>query len=318
METVENNFSQQDTYPPKPVLIEQSNSNNLTRSLFSLMIYAVLFYVLFDQNIAYIAALLLVLLIHEFGHFFAMKMYNYTNVKLFIIPLMGAMVSGTKQNVSQKQMSIILLAGPLPGLIVGYVLYFVNRSIPNETLKMLANTFIFINLFNLLPIYPLDGGRLLETLFIKNNYGIRLVFTILSLVFLTILIALSQSYFMLIIPIFMGLELNNEIKNKKIRDYLDSEKINYHCEYRELPDRNYWLIRDCLLFSFQRKYNGVQPGIYQYSVGESLLMRHVMTVLKTNFVNDLSVLGKLIFLSVYLIFLVVIPLISLILLAFSV
>ena len=74
-------------------------------------------------------------------------------------------------------MTVIILSGPLPGLFIGFALYFVNKSMPNETVKMLANVFIFLNLFNLLPIYPLDGGRLLENLFIRNNYGIRLVFT---------------------------------------------------------------------------------------------------------------------------------------------
>ncbi len=315
METAEHNFTQA-VYPPKPVLAEVSG-NNLVRSMFSLLIYALLFYILFDQNISYIAALLVVLLIHEFGHFFAMKFYNYTNVKLFIIPLLGALVSGTKQNVSQKQMSIILLAGPLPGLCIGYALFFVNREMPNDTLKLLGNTFIFINLFNLLPIYPLDGGRLLETLFIKNNYGIRLVFTILSLLALVVLIALSQSYLMLIIPVLMGIELNNEVKNKKIRDYLDSEKINYHSEYNEISDRNYWLIRDCLLFSFQKKYNGVQPGVHQYSVAESLLMRHVISILKINFISDLSTFQKFLFFAVYLIFLVIIPVTMLLLVAFQ-
>jgi stage IV sporulation protein FB len=307
VEATEHNFTKETVYPPKPVLVE-NNSNNLTRSLVSLAIYAFLFFLLFDQNIAYIAALLVVLLIHEFGHFFAMKLYNYSNVKMFIIPLMGAMVSGKKQDVSQKQMTVIVLAGPIPGLIIGYALWIMNRSLNNDVLKLLSNTFILLNLFNLLPIYPLDGGRFLETLFLKNNYGIRLVFTTLSLIALSILIIFSQSYLMLIIPVLMGIELSNEIKNKKIRDYLDAEKINYHSDYPELPDRNYWLIRDCLIFSFQRKYNGVQAGVHEYSVAESILMRHVMSVLKVNFSNDLSLTQKILFFTLYLVFLLVIPL----------
>ena len=82
METTENNTTDSVSYPQKPIPVERS-SNNMMRSFISLFIYAVLFYFLFDRNIAYIAAVLVVLLIHEFGHFFAMKMYNYQNVKLF-------------------------------------------------------------------------------------------------------------------------------------------------------------------------------------------------------------------------------------------
>lgn len=295
-----------DNFPPKPVVAEEQR-NNVTRSLFSLLIYAVLFYFLFDRNIAYIAALLVVLLIHEFGHFFAMKLYNYQNVKMFIVPLLGAFVSGKKQSVSQKQMSIIILAGPLPGIIIGTVLYILDKSNPNETVKMLANVFIFINIFNLFPVYPLDGGRLLENLFIKNNHGIRLVFTILSILFLITIITLSGNIIMVIIPAIMIFELINEIKNQKIRDYLDGERLQYHVEYNDLPDKNYWLIRDCILFSFQKKYGGVQPGQHSYSVIEPMLMQHVMKVLRPEFKSDLSVFMKVLFLLIYVFFLIGIP-----------
>lgn len=298
--------SEPNIFPPKP-LVAETQRNNVARSMFSLLLYGVLFYFLFDRNIAYIAALLVVLLIHEFGHFFAMKLYNYQNVKLFIVPLLGAFVSGKKQSVSQKQMSIIILAGPIPGIIIGTVLYVINKTHPNETLKMLANVFIFINIFNLLPIYPLDGGRLLENLFIKNNHGIRLVFTILSILFLITIITLSGNIIMVIIPAIMVFELINEVKNQKIRDYLDGERIEYHTEYTDLPDKSYWLIRDCILFSFQKKYNGVPPGQHQYSVVEPMLMTHVMKVLRPDFKNDLSVFEKVLILLLYVFFLIGIP-----------
>ena len=159
----------------------------------------------------------------------------------------------------------------------------------------------------MIPIYPLDGGRLLENLFIRNNYGIRLVFTILSVLFLVILISLSGNFIMVLIPAIMVYELFNEGKNQKIRDYLDGEKLQYHLDYAELPDKNYWLIRDCILFSFQKKYNGIQPGLYQYSVVEPMLIQHVIGVLKPNFNNDLSAFQKALFLAIYLFFLIGIP-----------
>lgn len=308
METTETNSSSESAglYPPKPVLIE-AKSNNMMRSIMSLFIYAILFYFIFDRNIAYIAAVLLVLLIHEFGHFFAMKLYNYQNVKLFIIPLLGAFVSGKKQSVSQKQMSIIVLSGPIPGLFIGIGLYALNVSLQNETVKMLANTFVFLNLFNLLPIYPLDGGRFLENLFIRNNYGIRLVFTVLSILILFSIIVITGSLLMLIVPVMMIVELYNETRNQKIREYLDQEKITYQTEYSDLPDKSYWLIRDCILFSFPKKYAGVQAGSYQYSVYESVLLQHVIAVLKTNFKTDLSAFSKVGLLLLYLFSLIGLP-----------
>lgn len=297
---------QQMMYPPKPVLVENTQ-NSITRSLFSLLIYGFLFYMLFDRNIGYIAAVLLVIVLHELGHFLAMKAFNYTNVKLFIIPLLGGFVSGKKQQVSQLQLSIIILAGPLPGILIGLVLLILGRSYPNETLKMLSNTFLFINLFNLLPIFPLDGGRLLEALFMKQNHIIRLVFGIISVMVLSGLFLLSFNLILLIVPALMAWELYNENKNHKIREYLDQEKLDYHIDYKHLSDRAYWLIRDCILFSYPKKYQGIQPGRYEYSFAEPLILQHVNSVLQTNLKLDLGAIGQVLVVLLYIIVLVGAP-----------
>ncbi|MBK7309814.1 MAG: site-2 protease family protein [Sphingobacteriaceae bacterium] len=285
-------------YPAKPELQEKSK-NSWSRSAISLLIYMVLFYVLFDQNIAYIAAITVVVIIHEMGHLLAMKIFNYSNVKIFFIPLIGAFTSGKKQEVSQKQLSIIILAGPLPGLIVACILYFLNKDINSDTMKMLANCFLFINLFNLLPIYPLDGGRIIETLFFKQNYYIRLVFGIISIILLAVLFA-TASTIMIIVPIFMGIELFNESKNQKIRNILKSENINYHKAYNALTNKEYWLIRDCILFAYPKKFAGLQPGVYQYTIIEPLIIQQVNTILQINMSNDLSMFMRILFLLLYI------------------
>jgi len=287
------------TYPPKPVLIEKSQ-NALTRSLIGLFVYALLFYFIFDQNLAYIAAILLVIIIHEMGHFLFMRLFNYKNVKIFIVPLLGAFTSGKKQQVSQWQLSLIILGGPVPGIIIGTVLYWLNRDWDNSTVQMLANTFLVINLLNSLPVYPLDGGRLIETLFFKDNHVIRLVFSIISIIVLLVLCVVLMSPLLIIIPVLIGIELYNENKHQKIRDYLTQERINYYTDYENLPDKNYWLIRDCLLFSFPRKYAGLVPGKLEYSAFEPLLMQHISAVLKVDLRFDLKGLKKILVLLFYI------------------
>jgi stage IV sporulation protein FB len=283
-------------FPPKPVMVEQKK-NTVTRSLISLFVYALLFYFIFDQNIAYIAAILVVIIIHESGHFLFMRLFNYSNVKIFIVPLLGAFTSGKKQEVSQFQLCLIILAGPVPGILLGSAIYYFNRDLHSDNLKLLANAFLIINLLNLLPFYPLDGGRLIETLFFKQNHIIRLVFGIISIVCLTFLF--FQSPIMLIVPVLIAFELYNESKHQKIREYLKNERINYHVDYKELPDKDYWLIRDCLLFSFPKKYVGISPGQYQYSVAEPLLMQHINAVLQVKLVYDLNIFQIILVLLVY-------------------
>jgi stage IV sporulation protein FB len=293
---------------PKPIL-EEDKKNWMRKSLISLIIYAVLFYGIFDSSISYMAALLVVLLIHELGHFFAMKVFNYSNVKLFFIPLLGAYVSGKKTIISQRQMSIVILAGPVPGIIIGFCLFMVNFIYPSEPLMMLANIFLFLNLFNLLPFMPLDGGRLIEVLFLKQNHNIRIVFTIISILGLATFSVYNRSIIFLIIPISMVFELIMEIKNQKIRNYLEAEKINYNVNYIDLPDKDYWTIRDCVLLSFSKRYAGIQAGVHQYSIMEGGIINHISSILKTPFLRDVKWLEKSAINLTYIFFMIVIPII---------
>lgn len=293
---------------PKPIL-EEDKKNWMRKSLISLIIYAVLFYGIFDSSISYMAALLVVLLIHELGHFFAMKVFNYSNVKLFFIPLLGAYVSGKKTIISQRQMSIVILAGPVPGIIIGFCLFMVNFIYPSEPLMMLANIFLFLNLFNLLPFMPLDGGRLIEILFLKQNHNIRIVFTIISILGLATFSVYNRSIIFLIIPISMVFELIMEIKNQKIRNYLEAEKINYNVNYIDLPDKDYWTIRDCVLLSFSKRYAGIQAGVHQYSIMEGGIINHISSILKTPFLRDVKWLEKSAIILTYIFFMIVIPII---------
>lgn len=287
-------------FPSKPVVIEK-NQNALTRSLISLFIYAVLFYFLFNQNITYIAAILLVIIVHEMGHFLFMKLFNYSNVKIFIVPLLGAFTSGKKQQVSQWQLSLIILAGPVPGILIGSLLFWLNRDLNNENLTMLSQVFLAINLLNCLPFHPLDGGRLVETLFFKENYIIRLVFGIISIIAMLFIFLFLSSPFLLIVPIFVGLELYNENKHQKIRDYLRQERINYFTDYANLPDKDYWLIRDCLVLSFPKKYAGVTAGKHDYTPFEPIIIQHINAVLQVNLKLDLSVFKRILILLFYII-----------------
>jgi hypothetical protein len=234
------------------------------------------------------------------GHFLAMRVFNYSNVKIFIVPLLGAFTSGKKQQVSQTQLSAIILAGPIPGIIIGCILLWFKQGEENETLNMLAYTFLFLNVLNLLPFFPLDGGRLVETLFFRDNYVIRVLFGVISIIGLSLFFLASGSFFLLIVPVMIALELRNESRYEKIREYLRQEKINYFREYENLEDRDYWLIRDCLLFAFPKKYAGMKPGEHSYSVFEPVLAQQVGSVLKVNIRFDLKVIPLVFTILLYL------------------
>src|ERR1044071_1590030 len=147
-------------YPPKYLKKEQP-ANIWLRSIMSLALYLILGYYVFPS---YKTLLLItaIVVLHELGHFAAMKFFRYKDLGIFFILLLGAYVSGTKREVSQKQSAIILLAGPLPGIIIGAVFYLIESYSPGQYLfgdqaldfDTMGFWFIFLNLINLLPIYP--------------------------------------------------------------------------------------------------------------------------------------------------------------------
>ena len=82
-------------YPPKPDIEEQSKTN-INKSLLSLGLFILMFYFLID-DLQVLFLVVLILFIHEMGHFIAMKVFGYNGVNMFFIPLMGAMVTGAKK-----------------------------------------------------------------------------------------------------------------------------------------------------------------------------------------------------------------------------
>lgn len=127
---------------------------------------------LFKNPIWDIIIFIIVILIHELGHLIAMNKFGYKNVRVFFIPLFGAAVSGEGFNISGTRKAIVDLAGPIPGIIIGFLsglVYFITGI---EIIRQIAIIFLFINGFNLLPLYPFDGGRFVfDILFYRNRFA---------------------------------------------------------------------------------------------------------------------------------------------------
>ena len=125
-----------------------------------------------DGDWRYTILLVIVILIHELGHYAGMRWFGYEDVQMFFIPLVGAAVSGRPKATAAWKDGIVTLLGPLPGIALGVVLavWMADRSEVHPSLSEFASLLVAINLFNLVPIGPLDGGRLFQrTLFSRSS-----------------------------------------------------------------------------------------------------------------------------------------------------
>ena len=112
-------------------------------------------------------ALMLMLLIHEYGHVHAMKRSGLKVRGIYFIPLLGAAAVTDETWRTRAQQAYIALNGPLWGFVLTLVPVAALPFVDEKNLPLVAGVaawWAFINLFNLLPINPLDGGRLLSSL----------------------------------------------------------------------------------------------------------------------------------------------------------
>jgi len=125
-------------------------------------------------------AILVVVLIHEFGHFAAMRAFGYRNVHILALPLVGGVAMGEDTNPAALRRAWMSLMGPLPGIVIGWVLLavalFGGLAWTDGWLLPLALVFLFINYLNVLPVPPLDGAHVVHSLLPPRWARVQTVF----------------------------------------------------------------------------------------------------------------------------------------------
>ena len=257
--------------------------------------------------VIFLTILFALVVIHELGHFFAMKFFRYKDLGIFFIPLLGAYVSGTKREVSQKESAIILLAGPLPGILLGISMYLLYDSNPHLEVAgisfyTISLSLIILNIINLIPVYPLDGGQLLNRVFMDEESWISKGFVFLSAAFLcwVALFAMKPPFYpLLLFPALMLLRFFSDNKLKIAEKKIEESGIDMDKSYEELPDKDYWAIRN-ILITEHIAFKDVQPSPpYEYDPKEEKIMTTIKSLLHRHLVHDVSIAGKIFLLIIW-------------------
>jgi Zn-dependent protease len=154
--------------------------------------------------------LLSVIAFHEGGHYLVMKAVGYRNLHVFFVPGLGGLATGEKQDASVAQKVLVYLAGPMPGIALataGFIALPAEASSQYPWMHQLLMVMLSLNLINLLPVTPLDGGRVVEVLLFMRWPRLRVVFTAVSAAALIGVGALLGERGMLIIGVLVALAL---------------------------------------------------------------------------------------------------------------
>jgi len=112
----------------------------------------------------YAAGFIALLFAHEMGHYIAARQRGLNVGAPAFIPFVGAWIALKEQPVDVETEAYVALAGPLVGTSAALAVYLWARSDDSSLLLAIAYSGLFLNLFNLLPISPLDGGRVTSVL----------------------------------------------------------------------------------------------------------------------------------------------------------
>lgn len=143
-------------------VLKLAKFGSLISMVFSLVVYGWVYGWMFGVAIIYN------LFVHEYGHLLAAKSKGIKTSPAVFIPFVGALIGLKEQPKDAKTESYVAFAGPLFGLVFAVIPSFVLYHVTGSGFWALSFAMgAMLNLFNLFPVSPLDGGRIVSVLSTK-------------------------------------------------------------------------------------------------------------------------------------------------------
>ncbi|WP_339721585.1 site-2 protease family protein [uncultured Paraglaciecola sp.] len=131
-------------------------------------------------SIEFAIALILCLVFHEYGHIKAMKYFGLKTKGIYLIPFVGGLALSDDKINTRWQDIVISIMGPFFGLILSIVCLIGYWLTDIEVLAGLAVFNALLNLFNMLPVLPLDGGHVLKSIAFSINSRVGIAACVLG------------------------------------------------------------------------------------------------------------------------------------------
>jgi Zn-dependent protease len=141
----------------------------------------------------------LLIFVHELGHVIELRRQGVPASAPLFIPFLGAVIGMKELPDDAWKEARVALAGPILGSVGAAACWVAAEVTDSELLMGLAFVGFFLNLFNLIPIVPLDGGRAAGAL--------HPVLWFVGLLMMVALVVLNPNPLLLIIVLLGGLDL---------------------------------------------------------------------------------------------------------------
>ncbi len=221
-----------DATPPSPArerallpLVERQSERAPTRGTQWILLaattalFTLLGGLLWDRT--YAALLAGALLLHEGGHWLAMRALGYRNVQMVLLPLLGGITTGVERDPRGSHRAIVSLMGPLPGIVLGWaLLVFALHGGPPQLIPAAA-VLLVLNYLNLLPLLPLDGGHFVQSLLPRGWTWLETLLLGVLMLAAVALVVFTQWWILLVLvamqAVASGMHLHNARLAARIR-----------------------------------------------------------------------------------------------------
>ena len=169
----------------------------------------------------YMYILLLIIFIHESGHYFFSKLVNIKNPIITIYPFGGITKLNEELNTPLYKEFISLIGGIIFQIIFYLIIFLLykNNFVSMHVFEIVKRINYLLLTFNFMPILPLDGGKLLNILFHKLfNYLIAEKLSIIvSILFSIIFLLFNRTFLALFLFVFLIKCIYFEILNLRVK-----------------------------------------------------------------------------------------------------
>lgn len=175
--------------------------------------------------------IMLTILIHESGHVWAMRKIGMKTKGFYFVPLLGGAAVPDEAFPSRGAEAWVAIWGPVWGGLMIIPCYVVYMSTNNALWLGIIGWIAMVNAFNLLPVLPLDGGRMLRSIAFSLSSRIGFIVVTICLLLGTIIIwkiGFALVFFLLILGTMeIGVELANIRAFNRTRARIEKFKIYY-------------------------------------------------------------------------------------------
>ncbi len=264
---------------------------NTSGKIFFLLLSLVLFAGAFSIMVSFEFMLILaaVILFHEAGHLLAMRLFGFKNLKMLFIPLFGAVALGSDKGISPYKKVISYFAGPVPGIILGFLLLFQLKqgAVPASSLQSpmlfnLALLLLAINYFNLLPVLPFDGGQVFNTIIFSRFAFLQTLFYLVCIMVIAVLAVVLDFPLLFFVALLIGFALIQSFTQGRIMKAVKNElKTTGPVSGTEVLKKIFLVLRQAPYrqYPFKKKFQVVQNLESAFDTPKASVLTVMVTVI---------------------------------------